>query len=280
MKSRAFLLAAAMTLAAAPASATTKKECAAAYEQTQSLRKESKLASAREAALVCSHADCPRVVRGDCAEWLAEIEKSLPTVVLIARDERGEETADVRVFEGDKLVRERLDGKALPMDPGEHTLRFERDGAEPVTRKVIVHEGDKLVRIEASFVKAPKAPVEAPSDKKARRVPIAPLVIGGVGILGFAAAGVIGIVGLTGKSDLEDSCAPRCSPAEVEPVREKLLAADITAAASFAILGTAAIVWLTDDSGDEKGPEENTARTHVAFAPTIGGGFFSLRGAF
>ncbi|MRG98451.1 hypothetical protein [Polyangium spumosum] len=271
---RTALIAAMITLAA-PATATTKQECAASYEQTQSLRKEGKLAAAQEAALVCSRKDCPRVVRGDCAEWLAEIEKSLPTVVLVARDEKGEETADVRVFEGDALVRERLDGKAMPMDPGEHTLRFEREGAAPVTRKVIVHEGDKLVRIEASFVKETKAADETPGEKRGR-VPVLPLVIGGIGVVGLGVAGTIGLLGLSQKSDLEDSCAPRCAPGAVDPVRTKLLVADITAGASLALLGTAAVLWLTADSSDEK----KSAMPRVEFAPTIGGGFLSLRGAF
>ncbi|MDC3955983.1 hypothetical protein [Polyangium jinanense] len=276
MKTRALVFLAAATIPlAAPASATTKKECVASYEQTQSLRKEGKLASAQEAALVCSHNDCPRVVRKDCTEWLAEIEKSLPTVVLVARDEKGDETADVRVFEGDKLVRERLDGKAMPMDPGEHVLRFERDGAEPVTRKVIVHEGDKLVRIEASFKKEPKAPEEKPAEKGSG-VPIAPIVIGGVGILGLGAAGVIGLLGLSAKSDLEASCAPRCTDAAVDPIRTKFLAADITAAASVVLLGTAAVVYFTSGSRDE----QKSAMPRIEFAPTIGGGFLSLRGAF
>ncbi|MDI1443402.1 hypothetical protein [Polyangium sp. 6x1] len=276
MKIRALVLLAAAPLSlATPASATTKKECVASYEQTQSLRKDGKLAQAREAALVCSHNDCPRVVRGDCTEWLAEIEKSLPTVVLAARDEKGDETADVRVFEGDKLVRERLDGKAMPMDPGEHVLRFERDGAEPVTRKVIVHEGDKLVRIEASFLKEPKAP-EAPPADKGSGVPVAPIVLGGVGILGLGAAGVIGLLALSAKSDLEASCAPNCVAADVDPIRTKLLAADITAGASLALLGTAAVVYFASGSRDDT----KSAMPRIEFAPTIGGGFLSLRGAF
>ncbi|MDC0748078.1 hypothetical protein [Polyangium mundeleinium] len=277
MKTRALVFFAAATIPlAAPASATTKKECVASYEQTQSLRKEGKLAQAREAALVCSDNACPRVVRGDCAEWLTEIEKSLPTVVIVARDEKGDETADVRVFEGDKLVRDRLDGKAMPMDPGEHVLRFERDGAEPVTRKVIVHEGDKLVRIEASFKKEPKAPEPSPDDAKGSGVPIAPIVIGGVGLLGLGAAGVIGLLGLSAKSDLEASCAPNCPAADVDPIRTKLLAADITAAASLAILGAAAVVYFTSKPRDE----QKSAMPRLEFAPTIGGGFVGLRGTF
>ncbi|MDI1428850.1 hypothetical protein [Polyangium sorediatum] len=279
MKTRALVFFAAATIPlAAPASATTKKECVASYEQTQSLRKEGKLAQAREAALVCSDNTCPRVVRGDCAEWLAEIEKSLPTVVLVARDDKGDETADVRVFEGDKLVRDRLDGKAMPMDPGEHVLRFERDGAEPVTRKVIVHEGDKLVRIEASFKKEPKAPEPSPEDEKGSGVPIAPIVIGGVGLLGLGAAGVIGLLALSAKSDLEASCAPRCTDAAVDPVRTKLLAADITAGASLALLGAAAVVYFV--SKPKPTDEQKSAMPRLEFAPTIGGGFVGLRGTF
>ncbi len=258
---------------AAPSSATTEKQCLSAYEQTQSLRKEGKFTAAREAALACSHQDCPRGVQGDCTEWVADIEKSLPTVVLVARDENGEERADVRVLEGGKVVRERLDGKSVPMDPGEHELRFEHEGSSPVTRKVIVHEGDKLLRIEASFAKTEKAPR---GEEKKSHVPIAPLVMGGVGILGLGVAGTLGLLALSAKSDLEASCAPRCTQADVDPLRTKLLAADITAGVSLAILAAGAVVYLTSSGEDPK----KSAKPHFEFGPTIGGGFMSLRGAF
>jgi len=261
------------TLALAmPAFATTKEACVASYEQTQSLRQAGKLSAAREAALVCAREECPDVVRGDCASWLTAIEESLPTVVLVARDASGSEIADARVLEGERVVQARLDGKAVPMDPGEHQLRFEREGAPPVTLEVIVHEGDKRLRIEASF-----GVDEAPSEGGGGRSILAPALIGGAGLVGLAVAGTLGGLALAQKSDLEGSCAPNCTDAEVAPVRTKLLAADVTAGVSIAALATAAIVFFTSSGSNEP---RKTSALQFEFFPTKGGGFAGVRGAF
>ncbi len=101
-----------------------KQQCVEAYEQTQSLRKSASLRSARASALTCAQAGCPAVVKKDCAAWLTELDQSLPSVVLSARDKAGQETTAVRVFVDNEPLVERLDGRAVALDPGAHTFRF------------------------------------------------------------------------------------------------------------------------------------------------------------
>src|SRR5262245_12836867 len=71
------------------AAPTDIRACASAYEQGQRLRKQGALRAAREEVVLCASDSCPAALRDDCMQWLREIERALPTVVLVARA-RGE----------------------------------------------------------------------------------------------------------------------------------------------------------------------------------------------
>ncbi|XXT24056.1 hypothetical protein WME94_21185 [Sorangium sp. So ce429] len=140
----ALFLAAALSLVAVEARAQpSKRACAAAYERAQGLRRDGKLIAAREALIACSQPTCPAAAVADCGPWLAEVEKSLPSVVIAARDAGGRERLDVRVLVDGRLLAAALDGKALPVDPGPHTFRYEPAGGPAVEERVLIREGEK-----------------------------------------------------------------------------------------------------------------------------------------
>src|SRR5271156_3625369 len=68
-----------------PARADEKAACIAASEDAQQLKLDGKLTLARARLLGCARAECPAIVRQDCAQWIAEVDAALPTVVLGAR---------------------------------------------------------------------------------------------------------------------------------------------------------------------------------------------------
>jgi len=140
----------------APASAAepTKKECVAANEGGQDLRQGGKLREARAALAVCMSPRCPRPVREDCAQRLADIEAALPTLVFVAKDGDGNDLRDVRVsMDGQDLAAS--DGNAVAVDPGDRAFTFTKEGFPPATSDVVVHEGDKNRRIQV-VLGAPK----------------------------------------------------------------------------------------------------------------------------
>ena len=57
------------------------------------------------------------------------------SVVPAAKDKKGRDIVDVKVSIDGKVVTETLDGKALPVDPGVHTFRFETKNAPPSTSR-------------------------------------------------------------------------------------------------------------------------------------------------
>jgi hypothetical protein len=74
----------------APAPAASKAEekrvCAVASEEAQLRRIHGKLRGARDQLLICARDVCPTLVKHDCDHWLAEVDASMPTVVISALD--------------------------------------------------------------------------------------------------------------------------------------------------------------------------------------------------
>ena len=294
----------AFTMIGGTALAQTKEECVAAYDQTQSLRRDGQLRKARERVLACAQDACPAVVKKDCAQWLPEIEASIPTVVFEARDASGADTSDVRVLFDGAPLKDRLDGKAVPVDPGQHTFRYELTGgagANPIEEKIVIREGDKNRKLAISFgggggtsgTVTGDTAGETGGDDGGGKIPVAAWVLGGVGIVGIGLFATFGIMGLNQKSDAEapkpEGCAPDCSDDEVSSIRTKLILADVSLAVGVVSLGVATYLAV---SGLSKGSSSNsTARVNAKVAnevrwrgfdvtPTRGGAYGALHGSF
>src|SRR5262249_12630112 len=94
-------------------------DCPTASEQGQRLRDDGKYLRARDMFRQCSRDSCPGVVRKDCSKWLAQIEDSMPTLVVSARDEDGKDVSGKVLVDGE-VAMTKLEGKPLTVDPGEH----------------------------------------------------------------------------------------------------------------------------------------------------------------
>lgn len=228
------------TLAQTPEEPT--QQCIAAHVEAQRLRKSSKLQAARKALVRCADAGCPAVLVEECTALLSEADKAQPSLVFVARDEAGLDIADARVLEGDAVLLERLDGKAVELDPGEHKLRLERKGSQPIEQTLIVREGDKLRRVEVVFT----TQVSVHSEPGERDVSPAFWIVGSTGLVGLALFGGLGIAGISKKGALDDlGCAPRCATEDVDEARTLFLAADISLGVGLAALAVAPVLFFT-----------------------------------
>ncbi|WP_437693786.1 hypothetical protein [Sorangium sp. So ce176] len=265
----ALSLGAALALSGAGAhAAPSKRACAAAYERAQGLRRDGRLLEAREALITCSQPTCPAAAVADCGPWLAEVEQSLPSVVIAARDADGRERLDVRVLVDGRLLAATLDGKALPVDPGPRTFRFEPATGPAVEERVLIREGEKnraiTVTLGAPAAGAPAAPrplapSAAPPPSSPAAAPLAspaappaepsipPLAwaAGGVGVAGLAVFAVAGALSLDAEADLRATCAPRCAADDVRAVRVQHAVADVGLGVGVVALGAAAWLYLT-----------------------------------
>jgi hypothetical protein len=216
---RRVLVAASFAIAAsvvgAEARAADVQQCLAASEKGQRARASGRLREARDAFQTCGEAACPAIVRNDCTRWQAEIVSSLPSLVFGARDAKGHDLFDVAVSIDGEPVAKKLDGKAVPIDPGPHTFRFEAAGYAPVTEKALVKEGEKARIIDVTLTEAAPAPAPAPTAAPAPRPieatpsqkvegawnapkprgghTVYPWIVVGVGVAGIA-AGVVVVV--------------------------------------------------------------------------------------
>lgn len=129
----------------------TKAECIVANEQAQDLRGSGKLLEARAQLAVCIAQSCPGAIRQDCVQRLGDVEKALPTLVLIARDSSGNDVGAVHATIDGKAVSQNLNGTAMPLDPGEHKIVLEAAGLPRTEKTLVLHEGEKARREVVTF---------------------------------------------------------------------------------------------------------------------------------
>jgi len=230
------------TEATAFAAPDDREQCAAAADQAQQLRDEGKYRRAREQLLVCARDVCPGPIKSDCGKWLNEVERDAPTVVFGARDSKGD-LADVKVSMDGVAVQDKLDGKPVLVDSGEHTFKFESKDGTIKEEKVLLRAAEKARPIIVTFgdAKAPEKPPEKPDEGGSLILPIA---LAGVAVVGL---GSFAIFGITGKGDVDDlqKCKPNCAEADVDSARTKLIIADISLGVGIVAGAVAAYLFIT-----------------------------------
>lgn len=249
----------------------SRAECAGAYERAQEHRGSGELSLARAELAICQQADCPAFIRSDCAGWSKEVEAAQPSVVFSAK--RGAQTlTDVRVFSGNRILAEQLQGQHVEIDPGNYDFRFETPGSEPIVQHAAIVAGEKGRTVEVEFPSADAesaraisvSPALAPSSHPHRDLN-APAPASGAGplpwtLVAIGAAGIGAGVGLSiwGRKEelhLREECSPNCSDASVQPVRTKYLLADVSFGVGIASLATAVYLFVR---GHDSAPTAGT----------------------
>ncbi|HEX6273431.1 MAG TPA: hypothetical protein VFZ53_10330 [Polyangiaceae bacterium] len=252
--------------------------CVAAYESAQEQRLEGSLVGAREQAAICAAASCPAFIRDDCVAWRGEIDAEVPSVTFEVT-KNGARVTTVRVTEGERVLAEGLAGAGVELDPGEHSLRFEADGAEPLTLTVRATRGEKLRRVAVELVPlaSPSPPKrETPPKEPERSANVLPWVLVGTGVAGMTAFTLLGASGLSEEAKLERSCAPSCSEEALQSVQTKYLLADVSLVVGIGGLVAGGYLLLTGD--------EHPAKSARAFPVEVmvgpRGGVASVSGKF
>ncbi len=265
------------------AHADEKQQCVAASEKAQQLRNAGRLTEAREQLVQCGRNECPKLVQQDCSEWMREVLAILPTVVPGAKDKDGRDIVDVNVSIDGKLVTETLDGKAIPVDPGVHTFRFERKGrpttdtkAPSVEEQVVIRQGEKnrILTVTLADHERPtgsKPPDETNTPGKAASPPIAAYVTGGVGVVALGVGLYLMLDANADARELRSTCAPRCEQSAVDDVDNRQVIAGVTAGLGGAALVAAAVLFFTHD----RGRPSSTSRLLPGIAPISRGGVVS-----
>jgi hypothetical protein len=241
---RRLLPAAAVIVAVALPLSADPRRCIDAHEQGQVLRNQSKLLEARQRFASCSSdGNCPPIVAAECATFLGEVDRDLPSLVFSATGLEGSDADDVSVYVDGRLVAERLDGRATPVDPGRRALRFVAARGTQRTLSIVVAQGQKNVPVAADF-RAPGVESELQPEPDSRQVPAASFVLGAIGVV---ALGSFAYFGLSGKS--QEACKPYCTQDEADAMRRSYLAADVSLGVAVLSLGAAFWIALDQTSG-------------------------------
>ena len=151
---RAMAVAATMMAVSPRAVAQDKATCNAAYERADLLVHGSdadKLIEARESLRTCAGTSCQAWMIKDCTQWLSDLERRVPSVVLLAKDARGRDVTAVTVSVDKQVLTRKLDGRAIELNPGERTFVFEGPQGRRIERRALVREGEKDQVVQVTF---------------------------------------------------------------------------------------------------------------------------------
>ena len=249
------------------ADVVAKKACAATAEDAQQLRTEKRLGRARKQFIACAQESCPQAVRDDCVQWLAEVERAMPSVVIAVRDEAGSDVAVKRVLVDSELLVEKIDGKAVEVDPGMHRFRAEAEDGTSVELEVVVAEGEK-----SRAVTLVRRSTRAPPPERAG-IPASAWVLGSVSVVAFGSFAYFGLTARADASERRSSCGPTCPENDLDAIRRKLLIADVSLGVGVVSLGIATFITLTR-------PSKPNVSTAIDLQPIAGGAVASLRTTF
>ena len=278
----AALLAVGVTVAGAAAHADEKAICIDSAEAAQKLRGQGKLLDARARLLECTRDACPKVVRDDCTNWISEVDKETPSVIVRARSPRDEDVDGAIAIDG-KVVKAHVDGAPIPLDPGPHAIRLTaRDGAfDDAETKVIVALGEKnrIVTLAlASKGQGPvvaNPPIDAPRTSGTRWVG---WTMGGLGVASLTTFAVLQILAQGAYSDMKDSACGKsstCSADVLDPIRTKFVVSGVMLGVGSALV-VGSVIWLIAD----RPAKSTTSAVRFGIAPTAGGLAFGADGVF
>jgi hypothetical protein len=282
--SERLLLAACLALGcfAAPISARADaKQCIASNEKGNTLRKEGKLAAARDAFAVCAVESCPKMIREECGRLLTQVNGVIPSLVFAVKDASGNDTSRVKVSIDGVDVAQSLDGRGIPVDPGEHRVVLTAEDGSSKEFSVVAREGEQNRRVDVDFQKPqseeveptapatePSAPAETDQPTKSGP-PVAAWILGGVGVVALGGFAYFALDGKKKENDLESECAPNCPQSDVDDMRKSYLFADIALGVSVVSLGAATYLFLT--SSPKKQPSAGVGIPSVKVSPRSAG---------
>lgn len=233
-----------LTLARTAHAGPDSGKCIDEAERGQALRGRGEFEAAREALLVCAAETCPAVIQHDCVGWLADVDARTPTVIFSAKTSSGKDVPGATiVIDGGKNV-SATSGRAIRLDPGEHVFRARSGESNGAEEYVVLREREKDRAI--TLVVDPARPTTSPASVPAssRAIPALSWILGGVslaslGVFAFAWADGVSTIG-----DLEDTCAPRCTDAQVDDARGPLRIGRVALGVSVVTAAAAAAVYF------------------------------------
>lgn len=181
----------------------------------------------------------------------------MPTVVVAVRDALDHDVISARVSIDGQVVPNALDGKAIVLNPGRHTLRFEPESGAPFEEVVVAREHEKGRSIvfrspatppakAAVRANAPSSSSSSSSSSSKTEIPTLTYVLGGLGIAATASFAYFAARGL---SDRSSRCSEaQCSDSDYDTIKREYLVADVSLGVAALAIGGAFWSYLAKGS--------------------------------
>jgi hypothetical protein len=294
-------VAAALATCAAVGTAYAQSDdaCIEASEKALALRNAGKLLDSRKELAVCAASACPDVVKTTCRQRLGEVNQAVPTIVFDIKDAAGRDLADVRLTVDGIPHSEKVGGRAITLDPGDHEFKFEVVGQEPVVRHFVLHETEKTRHepiVIGSVAVRPSPAATAPKPALATLPPAADtgtsawssqktiaVVVGGAGVAGVALGSVFGAIASSKWHSSQTECPMAGCTDHAQAVTDHDSATNaatvstVAFVAGGAALATGVVLFFTA-SRNEASPSTVGVRVVPSVGPRAGG--FLLQGVF
>lgn len=245
MSTRRWLFLAPLALLAGPARAADRvQECIGEHVEAQLLRKQGRWVEAHDWLLECAQPACPELVREECAALARDVEAALPSVVLQALDDNGEPTVAPTVSIDGSREQVELDGRPIPLDPGEHHLRFVHPAGGTRDVALVLVEAEHERRVVADF--RPRDDGAARGSRWPENVMFVSAGVAAVALGSFTYFALSG----HGIENQLSRCKPNCdNAAEIDRMRSRYLVADVSLGIALVAVGVGAYAWTQRSSG-------------------------------
>lgn len=254
--------------------------CFEAFEQSQVHLKKDDLLQAAKLAEQCSR-DCPEEITTECRTLRFQVDRDMPTALLLARTERGTDAPKV-VVHIDGVQRSGVLSEELSLNPGPHSIVFSRHDGWKETVDIVVRRSEKRrqIRVVVPDLREETQPglVSPKASPRWRKGwAIGAFSLGGAGVATMTLAG---IVSLNRKGNLDEDCggnqceAPRVDE-RTEAIRTWLVVGDVGLAVGIVgvAAGTGLLIW-------EAASKKSASRAQITLEPTWGGAFSQISGSF
>ena len=169
---------------------------------------------------------------------------------------------------------ERLNERAVELDPGEYDFRFETAEGSVVVQHALIQAGnkDRLLQVEfaplarshpprSKSAATPRAAAAAhgPTQAETAATPsgsasqprILPWALLAVGTASIGAGAALSFSGHSDEVELRDLCSPHCTDAQVAPVHSKYLLSNISFGVGLVSLSAAAYFFLRHSDSEQ-----------------------------
>ncbi|AKU96194.1 hypothetical protein AKJ09_02858 [Labilithrix luteola] len=228
------------------------KDCMTSASEGQDARDQGRLVEARAQFQRCAQIECPAPIPTYCGDWLREVERKIPSLVIRVVDGNDGDLTDASVLLDERPLP--LDGRAVEVDPGKHRLRVSRPGSKPSETEVMAAQGekDRRVLVRLAVDRPRETPRALPAIKVAEawapsalgRVPTASWVAWGIGAAGLLSFTAFGLKARLDYDNYASECGSHCSVSARDSVASTVTVADISLVIGLVGAGVGTVLWL------------------------------------